>query len=328
MPLRHSPLAATYVNVTTALRHNQEALEKLILLSRKGLPFTYVPSSVSGVSSPTTVAGSVAMDNAGMLVGLVLSQLVREGAPFIATATQHSILDMRTLISTYAEAERGVSQAMARYYGLPRFALGGASEAKLVDQQAAAEASLTLLVETLGGGNLIHDLGYLESGLSYSLAQLVICDEIVSWIKGYVNPIEISDETLALDMIAEYRDEGPYLESEHTSRHYRDRWYPKLFERGGYDAWKKQGSLSLAERASARVDQLLKEHQPDPLPESVAIQIHGRCYTGGTGRKKNPASRIRFCKKLLDTPQKICYDGTGSKWNRFHHLLPKSLNYA
>jgi trimethylamine--corrinoid protein Co-methyltransferase len=203
----------------------------------------------------------------------VLSQLVREGTPFIATATQHSILDMRTLISSYAEAERGVSQAMARYYGLPRLALGGASEAKLVDQQAAAEASLTLLVETLGGGNLIHDMGYLESGLSFSLAQLVICDEIVSWIKGYVKPIEITDETLALDLIAQYRDEGPYLESEHTIRHYRDRWYPALFERVGYDAWRKRGGLSLGERASARVDQLLEEHQVEPLPEQIAARI-------------------------------------------------------
>ncbi len=271
--LRRNPLVAAYINVTTGLRHNREALEKLLYLSRKGLPFIYAPVSTSGVSSPVTVAGSIAIDNAGVLAGLVLSQLVREGAPFIVPGVQHSVLDMRTMISTYVEAERGVAQALGQFYELPRFALGGASEAKMVDQQAAAEAALTLLTETLAGGNIIHDLGYLESGLGSSLAQLVICDEIVGWIEGYVKPIEITDETLALDMIAEYSDEGPYLKSDHTRRHYRDRWYPTLFERASYHTWMEKGGKSLGERAAARVDQILSEHQPAPLPADVTKRL-------------------------------------------------------
>ncbi|HSJ55836.1 MAG TPA: trimethylamine methyltransferase family protein [Anaerolineae bacterium] len=271
--LSQKPFVACYVNVTTGLRHNQEALEKLLFLADRRLPALYIPVSTSGVCSPVTPAGSIAVDNAGMLVGLVLSQLRNEGAPFVAPGMQHSPLDMRTLVSTYCEPERGIAQALGRFYGLPRFALGGVSESKVVDQQAGIEAALTLMSETLSGGNIIHDLGYLESGLSFSLAQLTICNEIVSWIKAFVQGIEVSDETLALDLIAELRDEGNYLQSPHTRAHFRERWYPTLFERDTHSAWANKGGQDLGARASATVDRILDEHRPEPLPGDVRDRL-------------------------------------------------------
>ena len=271
--LRRNPLVACYINVTTGLRHNKEALEKLLFLAEKSLPAIYIPVSTSGVSSPVTAAGSIAIDNAGMLVGLVLSQLKQEGAPFVVPGMQHSPLDMRTLVSSYCEPERGIAQALGRFYGLPRFAFGGVSESKVVDQQAGIEAALTLMTESLSGGNIIHDMGYLESGLTFSLAQLAICDEIVSWIEAFYTGIEVSDETLALDLIAQLRDEGNYLEAKHTLEHYRDRWYPKLFERGSYDTWVNKGGKDLGQRASELVEQILAEHRPEPLPDRVTKQL-------------------------------------------------------
>ena len=141
--------------------------------------------------------------------------------------------------------------------------------------QAAAEAALTLLTETLGGGNLIHDLGYLESGLTFSFPQLVICSEIVSWIKAFVNCIEISDEMLALDLIAEFRDQGPYLGSEHTRKNFRRRWYPDLFERADYETWLERGGQDLGERATSRVKELLEQHEPERLPKDVEQRLEG-----------------------------------------------------
>jgi trimethylamine--corrinoid protein Co-methyltransferase len=228
-----------------------------------------------------TPAGAIAVDYAGTLLGLVLSQLQREGAPFITTGMQPSPLDLRTLTSPYCPAERGFAQAMSHFYNLPQFALGGATDSKVVDQQAAAEASLTLLTETLGGGNIIHDLGYLASGLTFSFAQLVICDEIVSWIKTFVNGIEISDETLALDLIAEYRDQGPWLESDHTDRNFRRRWYPDLFERADYETWLERGGQDLGQRAVKRVETLLEEHRPEALPEDVQQELEGIIVRAG-----------------------------------------------
>ena len=271
--LRRKPLVGCYINVTTGLSHNREALEKLLFLADKNLPALYIPVSTSGVCSPATAAGSIAIDNAGMLVGLVLSQLQREGSPFVAPGMQHSLLDLRTLVSSYCEPERGIAQALGRFYGLPRFALGGASESKVVDQQAGIEAALTLMTESLSGGNIIHDMGYLESGLTFSFAQLAICQEIVSWIKAFTSGIQVSDETLALDLIAELRDEGNYLETDHTMEHYRDRWYPELFERRSYDSWLDRGGRDLGERASEFVEQVLTEHEPEALPDHVREQL-------------------------------------------------------
>jgi trimethylamine--corrinoid protein Co-methyltransferase len=273
--LQLRPFVVCYINVTTGLRHNEEALQKLLFLADKGLPAIYVPVVISGISGPVTPAGSMALINAGVLIGLVLSQLQREGAPYIIPGWGGEGLDMRTMVSPYCPPDsRGMAHALAQHYGLPMFGLGGCSESKLVDQQAAAEAALTLMAETLGGAHLIHDLGYLESGLCGSLAQLVICNEIVGWLEHALAPMEISDETLALDLIDQLGPEGNYLDSDHTMAHFRERWYPDLFERGNYDQWQAKGATSLGERAVERVEKILAEHEPEPLPEDVAQAVH------------------------------------------------------
>ena len=186
---------------------------------------------------------------------------------------QHSPLDMRTLVSSYCEPNRGIAQALGRFYGLPRFALGGASESKVVDQQAGVEAALTLMTESLSGGNIIHDMGYLESGLTFSFAQLAVCQEIVSWIEAFFGEVKVTEETLALDLIARLRDEGNYLETDHTMAHYRDRWYPDLLGRDTYESWLGKGGKDLGDRASEFVEQVLTEHQPEPLPDQVRKQL-------------------------------------------------------
>ena len=273
--LRLNPFVACYINVTTGLRHNQEALQKLLYLADKGLPALYVPVGLGGVSAPVTVAGCQVIWNAGALVGLVLSQLKREGAPFVMAGWGASGLDMRTMVQPYAGPDRrGVAEAMAHFYGLPMFALAGCSDSKRVDQQAAAEAALTLMADALCGGNIVHDLGYLESGLCYSLAQLVICDDILGWLEHFVRGVEVTDETLAVDLIDEVGPDGEFLGSDHTRKHFRERWYPTLFERDNYDNWMAKGGKTLGERAAERVEAILAEHKPEPLLEEVAAVVH------------------------------------------------------
>jgi trimethylamine--corrinoid protein Co-methyltransferase len=270
--LQEKPILTCYINVISGAVHNADGLRKLLYLAEKNLPSLYIPGSSAGITSPSTMAGAVALDNAGALVGLLLTQLTREGAPVIWSAMDGASLDMRTMVSPYAYPERGIIRSMARFYGIPAFALAGASDAKIVDQQAAAEASLSLLADTLMGGNLIHDLGYLESGLTFSFAQLAICNEIVDWIKAFTQDVEVSKETLALDVVREVKEGGQYLSHEHTRRHFREIWYPRLFERGGYSDWQSRGGHDLAERATRQVQQILDTHQPEPLP--LATQKH------------------------------------------------------
>jgi trimethylamine--corrinoid protein Co-methyltransferase len=273
--LRQNPLAACYVNVTTGLRHNEEALQKLLYLAGKGLPLAYVPSTQGGVTAPVTPAGAMAVAQAGALVGLVLSQLKREGAPFIMPGWGGNMLDMRTTTQPYADPDkRAMVPDFVHFLGLPMFALAGCSDSKVVDQQAGIEAALTLMTDALCGGNIVHDLGYLESGLTGSLTQLAICDEILGWLEHFVCGVEINDETLALDLIDEIGPDGQFLDSDHTLKHFRERWYPSLFDRDNYDGWLAKGGTTLAERSSERVKSLLAQHKPEPLPEDVAKAVH------------------------------------------------------
>jgi trimethylamine--corrinoid protein Co-methyltransferase len=271
--LREKPLLTCYINVVSGTVHNEECLEKLLYLSGKGLPSIYIPGSNAGVTSPIRMPGAVALDLAGGLLGLVLSQLKREGAPYILSAMDPATLDMRTFASPYAYAERGIMRSVTQRYGLPTFSLSGCTEAKVVDQQAAAEAALTMMADVLMGGNIVHDLGYLESGLTFSFAQLAICDQIVDWVKAFFSPIEVNDETLALDVIAQVGPGGQYLKHKHTRAYFREHWYPDLFERGNYPDWLAKGGMTLAERAAARVQALLREHHPEPLPEDLRARL-------------------------------------------------------
>ena len=268
--LQERPLAACYINVTNAMQHNREALQKLLYLSGKGLPTTYIPVALGGATAPITVAGNMAIWHAGSLVGLALSQLNREGTPFITSGWGASALDMRTTVSPYTEPEKQfIAQELAHQYNLPMFAFGGFSDSKVVDQQAGIEAALTLMCNILAGSHLVHDLGYLESGLTGSLVQLAICDELIDWIRTALGEVEINDDTLALDVINEVGPDGDFLSTRHTLGHFRSRWYPTLIERGNYAGWLDKGGQDLGQRAAARVDQILAEHKPKPLPKDV-----------------------------------------------------------
>ncbi len=272
--LRRNPLGALYINVTSPLRHNQEALQKLMFMAEKGLPTTYTPVVLRGMSGPVTAAGAIALANAGELAGLVLAQLKREGTPVILTGGVNDMADMRTMTDVYAAPENRVMLVeLAHYYGLPIFGLAGASDSKIPDEQAAAEAAFSLILETLCGAQMVHDVGYLEGGRLNSVEQIVICDELINYVKRFMTGLEISEETLALDIIDEVGPHGDFLGTKHTRKHFKKDWYPTLFDRTNYDNWIVGGGETLLQRARARVDEILESHVPEPLPSDVQKQI-------------------------------------------------------
>jgi len=272
--LRRNPLCALYINVTAPLVHNEEALRKLLFMAEKGLPTTYTPVVLRGASGPITPAGAVAYANAGELAGLVIAQLKKEGAPIILSGGTQDMLDMRSMLDIYAAPDnRVLCVEMAQYYGLPIFGLGGASDSKLPDQQAAAEVAFSLLTETMAGSHLIHDVGYLEGGLTNSLEMLVMADELIHWVKKFMQGIVVDDETLALDWIDQVGFDGDFLGLDHTNNHFREDWYPTLLDRQNHEGWTADGELSFRQRARERVKAILSEHQPEPLPVDVAQGI-------------------------------------------------------
>lgn len=274
--LRREPNIIGYINVTTGLRHNSDSLKKLLFLAGKGLPVIYAPDVYSGVTGPITIPGSIALVMSGVLAGIVISQLKREGAPIIIPGWGGVPMDLRTTVAPYCHPDaRSIMSAMGRFYNLPVFSIAGCTEAKLVDQQAAAEAALTLLTDALSGNNLIHDIGSLESGLCYSFPHVAICAEIIRWIKHYLKEVKIDEKSLALDHIVGMGHCERYIYPEHRLINSRQCYHPALFERDNFDGWVKKGSKNLLQRATEQVVTLLAEHRPDPLPKEVEAKLDG-----------------------------------------------------
>ena len=275
-PLRHSPFCALYSEPISPLTHAKESCEKLLYIAGKGLPVVYTPGMMIGGSAPATVAGALLQANAEQLSGLLICQLIREGTPVICGGGI-LLMDMAKGLISYGAPEFMLAMAalseMCHFYQLPIFGFAGCCDAKVFDQQAGAEGAVWMLVAALSGGNLIHDVGYIESGLTASYEMLVSMDEIAGLVKRFMRGVEISEETLALDVIDRIGPGGHFLEEKHTLRHFRDNWFPKLFDRGNVSEWETSGRLTLGDRAAAQVRRILQSHKPEPLEEKVAGKL-------------------------------------------------------
>jgi trimethylamine--corrinoid protein Co-methyltransferase len=268
------PFATCYINVTSGLVANAEALQKCIYLAEKGLPQLYIPLNAGGVNSPHTIAGCMASMNAGTLLGIVLSQLVREGSAVGIPGWNGGPYNLKTMVGNYVLAdEQGVPTSMGKYYNLPVFGLGGATDSKVLDQQCAFEATLSLMTSTLHGANIIHDVGFMDAGMQGSLQLMAICNDILGFLRAATAGVPVDDETLALDVIDELGSSGNYLDHEHTLRHYKEPYYSQLADKNPYSVWLKRGGTSMEERAVKMVDEILANHQPESLDDDIQAEI-------------------------------------------------------
>ncbi len=269
-PFRRRPFATCYINVTSGLVANEEATRKCIYLAEKGLPMLYIPLNAGGVNSPTTTAGCMATMNAGTLLGIVLAQLVRPGTPVAVPGWNGGPYNLQTMVGNYVLAdEQGVATSMGTFYDLPVFGLGGSTDSKVLDQQCAAEAALSLFTAHLNGANIVHDCGFMDAGMQGSLQLLAIDNDLIGFIRAATAPVETSEETLALDVVKELGPRGDYLAHAHTYQHFREPYYSKLADKRQYDDWVSHRATSMEERAAEQVETILESHEPEPLPQDV-----------------------------------------------------------
>jgi trimethylamine--corrinoid protein Co-methyltransferase len=273
--LQRYPFILNYVNTVSAFHHNQESVQRLFYAAKRNLPTIYAPGTSRGITAPMTIAGALALGNAGQLGGMVLSQLIREGSPFLRSHPIGTTMDMSSMISTYGSPDNGpYGWDLAHHYDIPTFGAAGCSDSKVFDAQAAAEASLTLFENTISGVNLIHDVGYLDSAMTGSLEFLYFNNELIGWLRQYLRKLEINEDTLALDLIHEVGPDGNFLEAEHTLKHVREDWRPSLLDRLDYYRWADQGSRTVKQRANEKVKEILENHRTDPLPEDVIQKLN------------------------------------------------------
>ncbi len=271
--LQQYPFIINYVNTVSAFHHNGESLQRMLYAAERNIPTIYAPGSMRGTLAPMTAAGSMALHNAAQLAGLVLSQLKREGAPLILCGRSSGFLDMRTMVSLYTAPDGGpYGWDLARHYRVPTFT-AACTDAKVFDAQAAAETALTLFEKALNGANIIHDIGYLDCAMTGSLELVVFSDEVIEWIKRYWQPFELTQESLALDLIHATGPDGHFLESEHTLRHVRELWTPALFDRFDFKTWSAMGSQTLQQKANQMVLKIIAGHRAEPLPQGVRARL-------------------------------------------------------
>jgi len=269
---RQRPNYIMYGQFVSPLEHDLQAVERLIFCADREIPLIYVPTIMSGASGPLTMYGSMALALAETLAGLVMHQLQNPGAPFITGACV-SPLDMKTGIFPYGSAEWRLNDLimaeMSRHYGIPVFGTGGATDSKLVDAQAGAEYASSLLVAAMAGTNLIHDVGYLNSGLTGSLESIVLGADQIRWIKRFVNGFETSNESLAFDALAEVGPAGEFLSHDHTFMQLQSLWQPHAIDHKDYDAWQDEGAEDYAQRARQLALEIIAAHQVNAVEGSL-----------------------------------------------------------
>ncbi|MGD2159161.1 MAG: trimethylamine methyltransferase family protein, partial [Anaerolineales bacterium] len=188
-------------------------------------------------------------------------------------------LDMKTTIVSYGSPEwsmgMGAWTDLARFYNLPVWGYGGASDSKVVDAQAGLEATFSILNAFLTRCTLVHDVAYIEYGSTSSMEMLVIADEIISMTRFFLEGVPINRETLALDAIARIEPGGGFLADDHTLDNFRTaQWAPRLLDRKQYDVWDADGAKDMYTRANELARSILSDHEVPPLPESAETVIN------------------------------------------------------
>ncbi|MCS7104386.1 MAG: trimethylamine methyltransferase family protein [Thermofilaceae archaeon] len=274
--LRKKPMILFFYNPISPLQHSRELLEGLMVFAENSQPVIIAPECQAGATAPATLAGLLVQQNAEVLSAIVVAELVNPGTP-VLYGTVSTIMDMRTGNIALGSVETGLINAataqIARYYGLPCRGTGGVTEAKAPDFQAGFEKAVTLLMASLSGVNFIYDAaGSLDSTLSASYEQVVMDDELCGIAARAAKGVEVSSESLALEVIEDVGPGGHYLNKIHTVKHVREEHYiPKLFTRLRWEAW--LSAKGMLEQAREKVERILKEHEPEPLDPSVEREL-------------------------------------------------------
>ena len=271
--LAQRPMLLGFTNPVSPLTLAKETTEGLVVFARAGQPCIMPPECMAGGTAPSTLAGVLVQQNAEVLASIAVAQSVRPGAPVLYGSVS-TVMDMRTGTVALGAPEAGLislgAAQLARYYGVPSRGTGGNTDALLEDYQAGAESATTLLLSALAGFDFIYDVtGSLESSLTASYPKLILDDDLAGSVRRIVSGIDVSEDTLATEVIESVGARGSYLSHPHTMDHFRqEHFFPETFTR---TARASGNSTTLTERARARADRILIDHKVEP-PLDPAIE--------------------------------------------------------
>lgn len=274
--LREQQHILLYSEPSSPLQQSETAVDKLLLMAEHELPVVHSPGLLMGGTAPITMASGLVMSMAEILSGLVVHQMTNPGAPFIFGAGLHH-MDMKATQICYGGPEFQLTKAavaeLGRWYGMPTWGYAGCSDAKVMDEQAAAEAMLSVTMAKLTGANLIHDVGYMESGLTTSFEMIALSDELIGLTGSLMKGIEVNEETMMLDELHEIGPGGHFLSTDATMNRFRDFWYPDMISREIRDTWLERDAKPLGQRLNEKVKTIIAEHRPQPLEKGKKEKV-------------------------------------------------------
>ncbi len=277
--LAADPGVTTIISVNSPRRFDDAMSEGLMTMAEHGQSVAVTPFTLMGAMSPVTLAGALAQQNAEALFGVVLTQLVRPGAPVMYGAFTSNV-DMRSGAPAFGTPENTkaniASGQLARRYNLPYRTTPG-SASNVADAQGAYETMMALWGAILGHGNLIyHAAGWQEGGLTASFEKLIIDVEMIQHMMEFLTPIEVNEGELALDALGRVPTGGHFFGEPHTLERYSTAFYqPMLSNWQNYEAWQEAGGLDATQRATRLWKKALEEYQQPAMDPAIREALEG-----------------------------------------------------
>ena len=275
--MARSPGVLTIINVNSPRRFDDALVQGLITMARHGQAVVITPFTLMGAMTPVTLPAALAQQNAEALAGIALTQLVRPGAPVVYGSFTSNV-DMRTGAPAFGTPENTKANLaggqMARRYGLP-YRTSNANASNVVDAQAAYETEMALWGAVMGRANLVyHAAGWLEGGLTASFEKVILDAELLQSMAETLVPIEVNDDTLALDAIRDVAPGGHFFGTAHTMARFESAFYqPLLSDWQNHDAWEAAGAKDATQRATGIWKQLLAEYEEPPMDPAVRAAL-------------------------------------------------------
>ncbi len=272
------PVTIGLINPLSPLGYSREMLQALMEYARWRQPVIIATLVMAGSTGPITLAGVLVQQNAEILAGITLTQLISPGTAVVYGSTSTNI-DMKTGALAIGGPELAMvvvaTAQMARHYGLPSRSGGALTDASSPDAQAGFESMLSLLTTVNSGIDFVlHAGGILSSYLAFSYEKFVLDDEMCGMVRRLRQGIAVTPETLAYDVMANVGPGGNFLTEMHTVKRCRTEfWQPAVCDRGGLEAWMTGGRQDAVQRARQRWQQLLVEHEDPPLETTTARQL-------------------------------------------------------
>jgi len=283
--LRQRPIFSNFVCTISPLTQDAGGIEAALTFAEAGVPVGMYPMATTGVTSPVTLAGTMAVLNAEVVSALALLQIAQPGAK-VFYAGGPATLDLRTgaYLASSPEALRlrMMVAEMAGFYGLPSIAGAGATSAKVPGPQAGWEDTLSFLLPSIAGASVLFGLGLLDGSNLLRYEEIILEAEAAAMVRRVLRDLDFDEESFALDLIEELGPGGVYLNQQHTVDHMRESLsLASLSDRDSYEDWYGKGGRNRIEVARERVEEILATHEPPPLSEDV-LEAVGAVVTAYT----------------------------------------------